>query len=577
MSLLLLSFIAGILTVLAPCVLPLLPIIIGGSATDTSKWRPYIITLSLAVSLFIFTLLIKISTIFINVDPSFWKYVSGFLLVFMGLISVFPAIWDKISIKFNLSGNSDKLLDKAGKKSGFLGAALTGAALGPVFSSCSPTYAVALSTILQGDLYNGLINMLAYILGLSLIMLLVSLLGKRIIKRLRFAANPNGIFKKVLGVLFVIVGIMIISGFDKTLELYVSERTVFNPANLEQTLLSKNSSKKQNQTVDGSIFNVNPPKKAPEITGIQDWINSDPQTIASLKGKVVLIDFWTYSCINCERTLPYITKWYDNYKNDGFVTIGIHAPEFSFEKKKSNVEKAVQNFGIHYPVALDNDLSTWKAFDNQFWPAKYLIDKDGNIRYTHFGEGDYDITETAIRTLLAEKGQKVTTNSVNQNVNANLNATTTTQTAETYLGWSRGDRMVAGNRSELTNYYNKDQTYNLTDKPAKDSFSLGGTWSVNNENIVSGSDASKLKLNFSAAQVYLVAGNSTEVNMQIKISDKAGKDITGEVVGEDVKDGKVAIQADRLYKLVKSNNQLMESTIELTVPKGVRLNVFTFG
>jgi cytochrome c-type biogenesis protein len=211
MSLLLLSFIAGILTVLAPCAFMLLPVIIGGSVGNGGRYRPYVITISLALSLFLFTILLKATSLLINIDPVFLKYFSGITVVFLGLISLFPEAWDTISAKFRLSSSSDGLLDKAKKKDGVLGAILTGAALGPVFSACSPTYVYILTTVLRQNLQDGLVNMLAYILGLSAIMLGVAVLGRKFIKSLKFAVNPQGIFKKTIAIIFILVGIAIIT------------------------------------------------------------------------------------------------------------------------------------------------------------------------------------------------------------------------------------------------------------------------------------------------------------------------------------------------------------------------------
>jgi cytochrome c biogenesis protein CcdA/thiol-disulfide isomerase/thioredoxin len=395
------SFLAGMLTVLAPCVLPLLPVIIGSSVSGTQRFKPVRITLALAFSLTLFTLLLKATTLFINIPPEVLAGISGGIIIFFGLISIFPNIWDKISIRLGLSSKSDKLLENAGEKGGFWGDILIGMSLGPVFASCSPTYAVILATVLPVNFWAGLVYMIMYALGLALVLLLVSILGRKFINKVKFLANPNGIFKKIIGVIFIIVGVMLITGADKQFQVFVAEKIGFDITKIDQKLLptrQNNNSKTQVLSGDNSmildpenLLNANYP--APELTGLQNWINSDPQTIQGLKGKVVLIDFWTYSCINCLRTLPYLTKLDETYKDKGLVILGLHAPEFAFEKLLPNVQKAVKDNNIQYPVAQDNDFKTWKKYENQFWPAKYLIDKDGNVRYTHFGEGDYDKTE----------------------------------------------------------------------------------------------------------------------------------------------------------------------------------------
>jgi cytochrome c biogenesis protein CcdA/thiol-disulfide isomerase/thioredoxin len=383
MSLLFLSFLAGILTVLAPCSFMLLPIIIGGSATNNNRWRPYIITASLSLSLFLVTLVLKVSSSLVNIDPVSISYFSGVIIIFLGLVSLFPQIWTRIQVKLGLSKASDDLLTKASEKEGIVGAILTGADLGPVFSSCSPTFVFLLTTVIRQDFAAALANMIAYIIGLAMIMLLVSLFGQKFTRKLGFAVNPDGIFKKVIAIVFIIVGIAIITGLDKSIQRQFGQLPFVGQ--LEQGLLSDITGV-SNQRGEGILNAESIP--APEITGIDQWINTEGETLNALKGKVVLIDFWTYSCINCLRSSPYLNQWQEKYEDQGFTVIGLHTPEFAFEQNIENVQKAIdRNYGFTFPVGLDNDYATWDAFNNQFWPAKYLIDAEGNIRYTHFGEG----------------------------------------------------------------------------------------------------------------------------------------------------------------------------------------------
>lgn len=578
MPLIVLSFFAGILTVLAPCVFSLLPIILGKSASSTSKWRPYIITASLAISLALFTFLLKISTVFLNVSPDFWKYASGILILALGLVTLFPATWDKISIKLKLSSNSDKLLEKAESKDGFWGDVLTGAALGPVFSSCSPTYAFVLSSTLQGSIAEGVTNIFAYILGLSLIMLAIGLLGQRLVKRMRWMANPDGLFKKIIGILFILVGLLIITGFDKKLEVAYVEIDPFQTIKLEQKLIDDSRGKNSLITETDSLgFNINPPVKAPEIVGIDKWINSDVQTISGLKGKVVLVDFWTYSCINCQRTLPYLTKWYDTYKDDGFVILGLHAPEFAFEQKIENVQKYVNEDNIKYPVGLDNDFATWKNYNNRAWPAKYLIDREGNIRYFHEGEGDYDLTEKLIRNLLEENGAKLDTKLVSDEVK-NDDGFMPNQTPETYLGWSRSEKFANYPELNQNQAFNKSYTYTKTELKSNH-WGLEGSWTINNENIISNSATSKLRLKFSARNVYLVAGTDSKESKVGVAFYQNGQLIDGaKLRGSDVdSNGQWTIKEDTLFTIVQADKFYEDLEVELTVPAGVRFNAFTFG
>jgi len=551
----------------------LLPVIVGGSVGSNSKWRPYVIAGSLAGSLFLFTLLLKASTLLIDLNPIFLTYFSGIVVILLGLISLFPVLWDKISIKLNLSRNSDLLLEKAQTKQGLLGAVLTGAALGPVFSSCSPTYVFVLTTVLREDFNTGLLNILAYILGLTLIMLAVGLSGRKFVTKMRWAVNPSGIFKRVISILFILVGIGILTGFDKTLQ---SNLVPFSPVSkIEEQLLGQNKTNKSKTVEISNLIEAGQAKKAPEITGIQNWINSDPQTIEKLKGKVVLIDFWTYSCINCIRTQPYLNSWYETYSKDGFVILGIHAPEFAFEQKIENVQIATEKAKIKYPVGLDNSFKTWDAYENQFWPAKYLIDKNGLIRYTHFGEGDYDKTEESIRTLLKESGQSLSNSMVSDKIIA-TDTGKINQTPETYLGWSRAANFT--NSLESKGQENKNFNYTLQTTLKSNNWSLGGGWIQNNQEILSTQDGAVLKLKYSAKEVYIVAGTETAGETKtIQITSK-NQQLQASIKGADVDgNGEIKVSQDRLYKLIKQDGYQVDQEIELTLPKGTRLNAFTFG
>ena len=576
MLLLITSFLAGILTVFAPCVLILLPVIVGSSlATDADKkadrLKPYIISASLGISVLLFTLLLKASTLLINVNPQVWKSVSGGIVILLGLSLLFPLMWAKLSARIGLESGTNTLLAKTSKKSGIAGYILTGAALGPVFSACSPVYAVILATVLPVNLGLGLIYMTLYAMGLSLALLTIALGGRRLTKRLNWTAKPGGWFRRSLAILLIVVGLAVITGVDKKVQTWVLVHVPFNSTKLEEKLIPTNKAGSSTNTQGGkkTTFNVENPYPAPELTGIQDWINSDPQTLAQLKGKVVLIDFWTYSCINCQRTQPYLNKWYDKYKDDGFVIIGAHAPEFAFEKVPANVRQAVNEANIKYPVALDNDFATWNAYKNQFWPAKYLIDKDGQVRYTHFGEGKYDETESAIQTLLKEGGHKIT-----DNIDKNNSAVPVQngQTPETYLSYERGERFAN------TNQFKMDQTvkYTLLDKLEEHGWSLGGDWNVGAKESVADSDTSVLRVKFTAKEVYLVMNGPSDKTITLKLN---GQQVSsGTNGGSDVDtNGQVHLNGARLYRLIKLSRFTKDQVLDITVPRGTTINAFTFG
>lgn len=554
------------LTVLAPCVLPLLPVIIGGSVSgDTSnKKRPLIISVSLAVSLIIFTLLLKASALLIDLDEKKIGYVSGTIVILLGLSMLFPFFYEKISSKMGFASKSQELMRKGSKqKSPIVGSVITGAALGPVFSSCSPVYAYIIATILPANFGEAMAYIVSYVLGLSLILFLVSTYSRRFISKIKWAANPRGIFQRSLAIIFIVVGVLVFTGTTKDVQTWVSRNTPFDFDGVSANLIPDKSDRKSKS----GIYNVEA-YDAPDFTGIDSWLNSEPLKIDDLKGKVVLVDFWTYSCINCIRTQPYLKSWYENYSDDDFEIIGVHAPEFSFEKVKKNVEKATKEAGLKYPIALDNGFSTWNNYQNQYWPASYLIDAKGKVRRVHFGEGGYKETEEAIRGLIEERDNKAPdtkTDSVVESKTSNNKIT-----PETYLGFSRAAEYVGDQR--LTTGDNIK--FDAEKKLEVNQWTLDGNWKVKGESITSVNN-SKLSIRVAAREVFLVMGSENVANVKVSFDGKSIS--TTKSAGSDVKDGQVAVQTNQLYRLVKNPKFDSDFLLELEIPDGVTLNAFTFG
>lgn len=564
MLLLLGAFFAGIITVLAPCVLPLLPVIIGGSISGNveDRRRPFIIAASLAISLIVFTVLLKATTLLIDIPPAFFVYFSGGILVALGVVFLFPKIYENLILALNLQAKSQQLLGKSSGRGAVVGAIITGAALGPVFSSCSPVYAYILATVLPVNFVVAMGYMIAYVTGLSIMLLLIGFLGQKFIRKIKFASNPHGWFNKVIAIIFILVGLLIITGYDKKLQTYISETTPFNFDGLSAQLIPASGSTKQS-----GVLNVQP-YPAPELKGLEHWINGDPQTIASLKGKVVLVDFWTYSCINCIRTQPYLKDWYSTYKDSDFVILGIHAPEFAFERNLQNVEAAARQAELTYPIALDNDFATWGAYKNSYWPASYLIDKDGKVRREHFGEGEYEQTEAAIRELLAENGGKVpasTSALSDSKVQVGKG-----QTPESYLGTKRASNFVGTPR--LTQ---GDQQFTPATLSRVNQWTLGGAWNVTSEGITAAGEDSILRFRVAAKDVYFVT--ASEATGVISVSLNGIPISQTEFAGSDVSGSQIKVDQPTLYRAVQFDQFKKDNTIELRVPAGVQLNVFTFG
>ena len=563
MFLLLGAFFAGMITVFAPCIFALLPVIVGGSISGNveDKRRPLIITASLAVSLIVFTVLLKATTLFIDISPEVITYISGGIIVGVGILTLFPQIYERIILFFNLQAKSQQLLGKGSRKGVAIGAIITGAALGPVFSSCSPVYAYLIATVLPVNFGLAMVYIVAYVIGLSIMLLLIGFIGQKLVRKMRFAANPRGWFQRTIAILFIVVGLLIITGYDKQFQTFISQNTPFDFDGLSAKLIPATSDRESKS----GVLNVEP-YAAPELTGLQDWINSDPQTIEELEGKVVLIDFWTYSCINCIRTQPYLKSWYETYKDSGFEIIGVHAPEFAFERSKKNVENATEKAGLKYPIALDNNFSTWAAYENQYWPATYLIDAEGQVRRYHAGEGQYKETEQAIRQLLEEKGSNVPDEM--SDVDNDGMSVREGQTPETYLGTRR-----ASDYQGAQPLVSGEHVFTQAALPAVNDWTLDGKWKVNGEGVTAVGDAS-LTIRVAAKDLYLVTGSDARGKIGVSVN---GKSISSNDSGSDVDDSQVDVSMAQLYEVVSFDKFTKDATIRLAVPDGVQLNAFTFG
>lgn len=582
MFLLIISFVAGVLTVLAPCILPLLPVIIGGSLSGPStsgfnKKKAFTIIASLGVSVIAFTLLLKASTLFINIPEYVWKWISGGIVIVLGLVTLFPQFLES-QFFAGLNAKSNSLMGEGLQKKNFWGDMIIGASLGPVFSTCSPTYFIVLATVLPVSPAKGMVYLLSYVVGLCLALLVVSLVGQKIATKLGVVADSRGVFKRTLGALFIIVGIAIIGGLDKKAQTLLLDAGFFDVTKIEQKLLENNNAPSESGSMlDMPISNdsrevefLTPEqkrtkyRKVVELSSIDGYINTGGQkiTLESLKGKVVLLDIWTYSCINCQRTIPYLNSWYSKYKNKGLEIVGLHTPEFAFEKVESNVEKAVKGFKIEYPVVMDNDYSTWTALGNQYWPRKYLIDIDGYIVYDHIGEGNYKETEMAIQSAIRERDQRM-------GVDSKITGTVTgldnivvveagkVKSPEIYFGSARNEYLSNG-RSGV----NGGQSFELPKNIYFNSLYFSGKWNITSE-YAENLNSSSIVFNYEAKTVYMTAGSLQGVTVSIYKDDVFVKNIL--------------IKDEQLYTLI-DDMDYGKHTLRIVVAKeGLKAFTFTFG
>ena len=598
MTIFLISFLAGALTVLAPCILPLLPVIIGGSITSgEGERKPYTIITSLILSIVLFTLILKWSTALIGVPAELWSYISGSILVLLGLFMFFPGLWEKLPFVSKMNTGGNKLVGKGFQKKNFWGDVLIGAALGPVFSSCSPTYFVILATVLPESFIRGLFALFAYSLGLGIVLLLISIIGQRFVSKLDILANPRGWFKRGIGVLFVIVGIFVFSGLDKVVQTRLIEGGVYGNLSsfenklIDQTINNEKESTDIEKTQEEIIFGENLTEESlgrfeekskkydryVEIVNPSGFVNTDGQSISIsdyIGKKVILIDFMTYSCINCIRTFPYVNEWYDKYEDDGLIVIGIHTPEFAFEKDINNVTEALNDYGIKFPVVLDNDYSTWRAWENSFWPRKYLIDIDGFVVYDHAGEGAYEETEQKIIDLLEERATVLGESlSINETLVSSEKSTISGQSPETYFGSRRNSAYVDTNLGSCSVLLGCSFDYDANNI-SQNKFALFGDWQVFPEYLESKSTNSGFGFKFYSKKVFLVAGPSTTTSVAKVYID--GNIISDIDKGKDVvSGGTLTIDSQRLYEVVDLSSGPAIHTLEIKTTSGGNLDIYT--
>jgi cytochrome c biogenesis protein CcdA/thiol-disulfide isomerase/thioredoxin len=533
---------AGFITAISPCVLPVLPIVFAGGATGGRR-KPFAIIAGLVLSFSAFTLFGVWLLKKLGLPEDLLRDIAIALLFLVAATLLFPKVEELVQ---------RPLLRLTRRPGGDLGGGfLLGASLGLVFVPCAGPVLAAITVVGATQDVGGraIVLTLAYAVGAAIPMLLVAFGGRSAMGALRPHAHR---IRQALGVVVALTALAIALNVDRRFQTAIPGYTEALQKKLEQTDRAQSELRKvRGGTRElASSSSLRDFGEAPQLAGLTNWINSDPLTLQKLRGKVVLVDFWTYSCINCLRTLPHVKAWYSTYRNRGLVVLGVHTPEFAFEHVPGNVEGAVRRLDIQYAVALDNDYGTWNAFRNQYWPAKYLIDRRGHLRYYHFGEGEYGTTEQRIRTLLGESaGMTPVANRLSDNTpNAPL-------TPETYLGYQRLARFA-----QRTIEPDAFTEYRFPKRDLKQSeLAYDGRWKVTGEEIVAGLGA-RLRLAFTARKVFLVLGGKGNVRVLL--------------------DGKeqrvVRVDGSRLYTLL-SLPELREGLLELRFDPGVRGYAFTFG
>ncbi len=539
------AFVAGLITAVSPCVLPVLPIVFAGGAGEHRR-RPFAIIAGLAVTFLVSILFAALLLDALGLPKDLLRNVSIALLFLLAATLIFPQVG--VWIERPLSRLSRR-------PSGDLGGGfLLGCALGFVFVPCGgPAIALVTTSAAAHEFgFKTIAVAVAYTLGVSVVLLAIAIGGRRASNALRVGVQR---FRVAFGVILAASAVALVFNLDTRAQSalpnwtqFLQDRTEASASGRKALERTKNVTERAPAVAASGSEGLPDYGPAPNFAGIDEWVNTKPLTMQELRGKVVLVDFWTYSCINCLRTLPHLEAWDRLYRKRGLVIVGVHTPEFAFEHVPSNVRSAVKRLGVRYPVAIDNQYGTWNDYGNQYWPAEYLIDRNGHLRRAHFGEGDYDGSEEAIRTLLGEQPASPASNRLRDLTPTGF------LTPETYLGYERIDRFTG---SKL--YPDKEATDTLAPALGKDDFAYGGRWTVRAQRIVAGKGA-RLQLRYYARKVYLVLGGRGTVHVLVD-----GKP-----------HGVVRVTSDRLYTLV-DRSSIDEATLELRFSPGVSAYAFTFG
>jgi cytochrome c biogenesis protein CcdA/thiol-disulfide isomerase/thioredoxin len=588
------ALLAGAGTALSPCVLPVLPALLSAGGVGGRR-RPLGIVLGLAVT---FTVTIVgvakvVDGVGLGSDPL--RVVAIVVLAAFGGALLLPDLAARLEAPLSR-------LSRFGPKTrgnGFRSGLLVGGALGFVYTPCASPILAAVISVSAASGWSVAIA-IAYAVGSAFVLLLLALGGRRVFERVR-AAGRGPVLQRALGTIMILTAVAIVTMLDVTFDQFIAQHIPdvnftaslecssavtsrlheisghapkFAPANGSSschggssTLHAEPLSASQS-TLIADAHGLRDLGAAPEFSETQRWFNTPgdrPLTLASLHGRVVLIDFWTYTCINCIRTLPYLKAWDASYRPLGLTIVGVHTPEFQFEHEAGNVANAIRQFGLRYPVVQDNNMGTWNAYGNQFWPADYLIDARGQVRDASFGEGDYAKTETAIRALLAEAGRPLGAHSRPTGVVVPSEIAT----PETYLGRARGEGWLSGPQAGLHDY---------GPPPAGElqlnQFAFSGIWHTEEQPATAIAGAG-IDAEFQAKDVYLVLSSQGERPRRLQVL-LDGRPIPAADAGSDVHSGYVTVTRQRLYTLASLRGD-QRHRLGLRFQPGISGYAFTFG
>ncbi|MHC8292042.1 cytochrome c biogenesis protein DipZ [Pseudomonas sp. LB3P58] len=591
MWLLVLAYLGGVLTIVSPCILPVLPFVFARTGQPFMKSGLPLLA-GMALTFALVASLAAVGGGWVVQVNQYGRWLALLFVALFGLTLLLPQLAERLTRPLVVAGS--RLSEAAGVDARPRPGAsfLIGVATGLLWAPCAgPILGLLLTgAALQGASIATTLLLLAYAAGAATSLAVALLLGGKVFAAMKRSIGAGEWLRRGLGAAMLAGVAAIALGLDTGILARVSTAST---GGIEQALVGRLAG--QSPNVSGAMMAQVPASGSamkaadktpgalpiegnlPPLDGAVQWLNSPPLTAQALKGKVVLVDFWTYSCINCLRTLPYVKAWAEKYRDQGLVVIGVHAPEFAFERDVGNVTKAMKDLGINYPVAIDNDFKVWRAFNNQYWPAHYFADAQGRIRYHHFGEGEYAESERVIQQLLREAGAaKVADGLINASAEGvqlapDMNEV---QSPETYVGYQRAEHFVP----ETSLVPNKVSAYTPPPQLALNDWSLDGQWNVGSERATSSAPASRIVYRFHARDLHLVLGPGTDgkpVRFKVLIDGKAPGDAHGTDVAPD---GSGSVTEQRLYQLVRQTDGVTDRTFSIEfLDPGVSAYAFTFG
>lgn len=591
MWLLVLAYLGGVLTIVSPCILPVLPFVFARTGQPFIKSGLPLLA-GMALTFALVATLAAVGGGWVVQVNQYGRWLALLFVALFGLTLLLPRLAERLTRPLVSAGS--RLSKAAGQDNRPRPGAsfLIGVATGLLWAPCAgPILGLILTgAALQGASIATTLLLLAYAAGAATSLAAALLLGGKVFALMKRSIGTGEWIRRGLGAAMLAGVAAIALGLDTGL---LARLSTASTGGIEQALVGQLSGKSPsgNATMMAQIPAAGAAMKVadkapgtlpvegqlPPLNGAVQWLNSPPLDAQALKGKVVLVDFWTYSCINCLRTLPYVKAWAEKYRDQGLVVIGVHAPEFAFERDVGNVTKAMKELGINYPVAIDNDYKIWRAFNNEYWPAHYFADAQGRIRYHHFGEGDYAESERVIQQLLREAGSKTVADGlINADANGVQQAPDMHQvlSPETYVGYQRAEHFVP----ETGLVPDKVATYNPPANLTLNDWSLGGQWAVGAERATASAPASRIVYRFHARDLHLVLGPGADgkpVRFNVSIDGQAPGDAHGVDVAPD---GSGRVTEQRLYQLVRQTDAVKDRTftIEFLDP-GVSAYAFTFG